>query len=337
MPPSTLKTSTTSIATAPRVCTSVVVAPPKCDFGCGKFCYTLPEWKDSKGCSDAWSHCMVNVASCYVKAGIPDALNCIGFAQWCSKVKDFCGASPRGNKDSCTKAWPPVKPTLKPELTTTTMTVACANVATTSQVAAVSSNKPLTSAKPVALTTTTLTTPAPVTTATTTCAIATPTGICQQPKNAASGYDVHSPLGGIKLPALTCNNVEAEHKAGNIYKLYTEQDTRKCASFKAPQVADACSQACRAQYSQCVSVYAEGCRTKGKYNGKTFGLGYSPNGVFISAQPRSYPMLGARTEVATKFVDTYDGAKTKCVQQWRDCLTINKSAVSDKCRKYGVF
>ncbi|KAK7989481.1 12-dehydrotetracycline 5-monooxygenase/anhydrotetracycline 6-monooxygenase [Apiospora arundinis] len=281
---------------------------------------------------------MVNIPSCYMNAGLPDALNCIGFAQWCGKVKDFCGATPQGNKDSCTKAWPPVKPTVKPALTTTTMTVPC--IATTSKVAAVSSaaavSSVITSAKP-AITTKTLTTPPPTTTATTTCAIATPTGICQQPKNTASGYDVNKPLGGIKLPALTCNNVEAEHKAGSIFKLYTEQDTKKCASFKPPQVADACSQACRSQYDQCVSVYAEGCRTKGKYDGRVFGLGYSPNGAFVSRQPRGFSLLGARTEAAVAFTDSYDGAKTKCVQQWRDCLTVNKGAVSDKCKKYGVF
>ncbi|KAK8026907.1 G3BP-like protein [Apiospora marii] len=132
-PLTTLKVSTT--VTAPGVCTSVIIAPPKCDFGCGKFCYSLPEWTDSKGCANAWSHCMINVASCYLKAGIPDALNCNGFAQWCGKVQDYCKASPAGSKDSCTKAWPPVKPTSKPELQTKTMTVPCA----TSKPAAVSS------------------------------------------------------------------------------------------------------------------------------------------------------------------------------------------------------
>ncbi|KAK8089357.1 copper radical oxidase [Apiospora hydei] len=83
---------------------------PKCEFGCGKWCYTLPEFKDGKGCMDAWSHCAVNVASCYLKAGIPDALNCNGFAQWCGKIQDYCKASPAGNKDRCTKAWPRSSP-----------------------------------------------------------------------------------------------------------------------------------------------------------------------------------------------------------------------------------
>ncbi|KAK8056554.1 WSC-domain-containing protein [Apiospora rasikravindrae] len=333
--PTPLTTLKTSIATASvGVCTSVVVSPPKCDFGCGKWCYTLPEFKDGKGCMDAWSHCAVNVASCYLKAGIPDALNCNGFAQWCGKVQDYCKVSPAGNKDSCTKAWPPVKPTSKLELTTTTMTVPCT---TTSKVAVVTSAKPVT---------TTLTSAAPAKTTTGTCAIATPTGICQQPKNARYGYDASTPLGGIKLPALTCNNVEAEHRAGSIYKLYTDQDTKKCASFKAPKVADACSQACRTQYDQCVSVYAEGCRTKGKYGGQSFGLGYSPAGVFVgntinqAARPyhrRTLVSAHAPVAAAVSFVDSYDGAKTKCVQQMRDCLDVNKNVVSDKCKKYGVF
>ncbi|KAK7951720.1 uncharacterized protein PG986_007448 [Apiospora aurea] len=326
----TLKTSTSTASVG--VCTSIVVSPPKCEFGCGKWCYTLPEFKDGKGCMDAWSHCAVNVASCYLKAGIPDALNCNGFAQWCGKIQEYCKASPAGNKDRCTKAWPPVKPTSKLELTTTTMVVPCT---TTSKVAVVTSAKPVT---------TTLTSAAPAKTTTGTCPIATPTGICQQPKNAKYGYDLSTPLGGIKLPTLTCNNVEVEHRVGRIFKLYTDEDTKKCVSFAAPKVADACSQACRTQYDQCVSVYAEGCRTKGKYGGKSFGLGYSPAGTFVgtaASQPaRPYHRRTgslAPAAAAVSFVDSYDGAKTKCVQQMKDCLDINKNAVSDKCKKYSVF
>ncbi|KAK8089358.1 hypothetical protein PG997_004319 [Apiospora hydei] len=177
----------------------------------------------------------------------------------------------------------------------------------------------VTSAKPV---TTTLTSAAPAKTTTGTCPIATPTGICQQPKNAKYGYDVSTPLGGINLPALTCNNVEAEHRVGRIFKLYTDEDTKKCVSFAAPKVADACSQACRTQYDQCVSVYAEGCRTKGN----------QPARPYHRRTGSSAPVAAA-----VSFVDSYDGAKTKCVQQMKDCLDINKNSVSDKCKKYGVF
>lgn len=333
-PLTTLKISTT--ATAPGVCTSVVVAPPKCDFGCGKFCYALPEWKDSKGCANAWSHCMLSVASCYMKAGIPDALNCNGFHQWCSKVQDYCKASPAGNKDDCAKAWPPVKPTSKPALETKTMTVACvtSKAPAVSSAAAVTKAAPVTTkAKPVTTTLTTM----PPTKPTGVCPIPTPTGICQQPKNAKYGYGVDSPLGGIKLPALTCNNLEADHKSGNIFKLYTDEDTRKCASFSKPRCADGCSQACRAQYDQCVSVYAEGCRTKGKYAGKSFGQGYA-KGAFVGTSPAPRPGRNyLRTTSAVSFADSYDGAKSKCTQQFRDCQDVNKRAVSDKCRIYGIF
>ena len=335
-PLTTLKISTT--ATALGACISVVVAPPKCDFGCGKFCYSLPEFKDSKGCTDAWSHCMVNVASCYMKAGIPDALNCNGFAQWCGKVQEFCKASPAGNKDSCTKAWPPVKPTSKPELQTKTMTVPCATSkpAALSSAAAVSKPAVVTKAKPVTTTLTTM----PPTKPTGICPIPTPTGVCQQPKNAKYGYDVDKPLGGIKLAALTCNNLEKEHRDGRIFKLYTDEDTHKCASFTKPQCADGCSQACRAQYDQCVSVYAEGCRTKGKYNGKSFGQGYS-KGAFVGATAaassprRNY--LRTDGAGAVSFADSYDSAKSKCTQQFRDCQAVNKRAVSEKCKVYGNF
>ncbi|KAK7965048.1 WSC-domain-containing protein [Apiospora saccharicola] len=320
-----------------------------CDFGCGKFCYALPEWTDSKGCAGAWSHCMVNVASCYLKAGIPDALNCNGFAQWCGKIQEYCKASPAGNKDSYTKAWPPVQPTSKPELKTKTMTVPCATVATPTKPAAVSSaaavSKPSAVSKPPVLTkaapvTTTLTT-MPPSKPTGVCPIPTPTGLCQQPKNTKYGYDVSTPVGGIKLPSLTCNNLEMEHKAGHIFKLYTDEDTRKCASFTKPQCASGCSQACRAQYDQCVSVYAEGCRTKGKYNGKSFGQGYA-KGHFVgsSPAPARHWLRTADASVAAgavSFADSYDSAKTKCTQQFRDCQDVNKRAVSEKCKIYGIF
>eukprot|EP00918_Siedleckia_nematoides_P052704 GHVU01115143.1.p1 GENE.GHVU01115143.1~~GHVU01115143.1.p1 ORF type:complete len:561 (+),score=83.89 GHVU01115143.1:154-1683(+) len=292
VPTSTKTSTTTSTSTKPpATCTSTVVVPPTCEYGCGNWCSSpLPDFADEKNCLTAWSQCKIQVASCFINAGWPDAMDCFNFGEWCGKVKEYCSISKGKNgKNGCFKSSPPRggKPA-----TTTTTTFPCS----------------ATSAVP---TTSTTTTPVP---------IPTPTGVCKQPTNKKYGYGVGNPVGGIELPLVTCNNIQTEWKAGKIFKLYTHSDSRKCRSYKRSDCKGACEDSCLAQYNECKDIYAEGCRTKGRSGGKNYGSGYS------SVSRRSYfdeTAMSKRT--FDRFNQDYDSAKNACRVQYYDCVDENKS------------
>ncbi len=186
---------------------------------------------------------MLQSTSCFLKAGLPDALNCFKYAEWCGKLDLYCLTTCKSgacDKPGFIQKYPPqggVPPT------TQTSTYACPTTITTTT------------------TKTTTTTPYP----TSTCPVATPTGICTQPTSKKYGYGPGHPVGGIPLPIVTCNNVKDDWNKGNVFKLYTDKDSHNCPSYPRPQCPSACVDACKAQFQQCESVYTDGCK-KGLFN-----------------------------------------------------------------------
>lgn len=173
--------------------------------------------------------------------------------------------------------------------------------------------------------TTTTTTPltttskaAPPTTTTTVPAVPVPTGpgICKQPSNKLCGYRPGHPLGGIGLPALTCNNLAADFHAGNALKLYTEQDSARCPSFPKHESPVACAHACAAQFEECLAVYVPGVKHQGRFGSKTYGLGLN---------------LGLGLDLGLDWVQ----AKACCSLQLLDCKAANLRPVVDGCHKFG--
>jgi hypothetical protein len=243
------------------------VTPPTCEYKCGKWCSNpLPDWNDNKSCLIAWSECALQTASCFLHAGFPDSLQCFEFGDWCGKVASYCGSKCTGGtcggKDDCYKSSPPKGG--NPPVTHTS-TVPC----------------PTTSTK---------TTTAGYPTATPSCP-PSPTGICIQPTNKLYGYGPGSPVGGIPLPIVSCNNLKADFTVGNIFKLYTNQDSRNCPAYTRPQVNFACLDACEAQQQQCEGVYAEGCRSN---------------------------------IASSRFGQSWNDADAACKAQYGDCVTANK-------------
>ncbi|KAK9779177.1 putative WSC domain-containing protein [Seiridium cardinale] len=312
----TTKVVSSTTSSAP-LCTSTAITPPSCEFKCGKWCSSpLPDWSDSAGCLTAWSSCALQVTSCFKNAGWPDAMDCFNFVEWCSDIKGYCGSSCKGkmcgNKSECLKKSPP---TNGQPGTTSTSVYPCTTIATTTTAASTTSSKP-TPSKP-----------------TSSCPVPTPTGICQQPQNPRYGYDVGTPVGGIQLPVLTCNNLEAQYNAGNIFKLYTESDSTNCGSYPGSRCPEACADACKAQYDDCLGVYAEGCKVDGSSGGKSYGNGYGSRKIRRSSNS-DVNDLEIRNN--NRFGESYDSATARCKQQYSDCLDANKGTKGDgKCAKYG--
>ncbi|ETS85780.1 hypothetical protein PFICI_03805 [Pestalotiopsis fici W106-1] len=281
--PSTTTTSTTSSA---AICTATTITPPTCEYSCGKWCSSpLPDWSDGTGCLTAWSSCSLQVAACFAKAGWPDAMDCFSFLEWCADISTYC-ASKGGSKSDCFAKNPPKggKPS-----TTSTSVYPCPTT-TTSSVRSSSSTTTTTSSYPVP----------------------TPTGGCKQPTNSKYSYGDGAPVGGIALPVMTCNNLQSDYQSGNVFKLYTDSDSRKCASYPRSRCEAACSDACRAQYDDCQYTYAEGCRVNGSAGGKSYGGSVD------------------------RFTETYESASTRCTYQYLDCLDVNHGITGDgKCTKYG--
>ncbi|KAI8626948.1 WSC domain-containing protein [Xylariaceae sp. FL1651] len=238
-------TSSTTTSSSP-VCTTTIVTPPSCEYHCGKWCSNpIPDWNDYGGCLLGWSQCTIQVTSCFLSAGLPGALDCFGFADWCLSINEYCGSncmSGKCGKSDCFKGSPP-KGGNPP--TTTTSTYPC----------------------PTSIKTTTSSTKTP--SPTSSCPVPTPTGVCTQPTNNKYGYSPGHPVGGIDLPIVTCNNIKDDWTNGYVFKLYTDKDSQKCPSYTRPQCGSACADACKSQYQQCEQVYAEGCKSgkiPGNYN-----------------------------------------------------------------------
>ncbi|KAI1502236.1 WSC domain-containing protein [Biscogniauxia marginata] len=271
---STTKITSTTTSSIP-ICTTTTVTPPTCEYKCGKWCSNpLPEFNDNKSCSVAWSQCTIQVASCFLKAGMPNAMDCFNFGEWCGKINAYCTKSCKGGKcggkSDCFKGAPPAG---GGSPTTSTSTYPCTSTTSTAK--------------------TTSTTSIP----TSSCPVPTPTGICTQPSNSKYGYGVDNPVGGIKLPVVTCNNLEADWRGGNVFKLYTDSDSKKCRSYSRGKRDDACADACYSQFKQCEDVYVEGCKTNGRTGGR--------------------------------FAQKWGQADLACKAQYSDCLQTNKR-VKDK-------
>ncbi|KAJ1337595.1 WSC domain-containing protein [Microdochium nivale] len=299
-------TSVTSTSTSPPKCTATIVTPPKCEYGCGNWCANpLPDFSDQSKCLLAWSACKVQVASCFFKAGFPNAMDCFNYAGWCGKIKDYCFSDGgRGGKNDCYKKYPPVGGQ-KPSTTTSVYpcpTTATATTATTRTVSA---------------------------TTTSTCVIPTPTGVCKQPTDTRWGYGPGKPVGGIELPLVTCNNIERDYRGGNVYKLYTDNDSSKCRSYRRQDCKGACEDACKWQYNQCLTVYAEGCKTNGKYGNSYYGGGYNTNQGYRPGGRGQRSRSSHADEIAmikrttNHFSQSYNDAQSSCRAQYQDCLGEN--------------
>ncbi|KAK8038019.1 WSC-domain-containing protein [Apiospora phragmitis] len=312
-----------------------MVTPPTCEYKCGeKFCSNpLPLWDDEQGCNEAYSACKLQVPGCFMNAGWPNCMNCFDFHEWCNTIKYYCKkkqyyGSDFG-KDNCFRNYPPVD---CPRHTTATTTYPCKSTPP----ATPTTSKPL---------------PSPP----------TPTGYCKQPKNDQYGYNDQKPVGNIWLPNLNCNNVESEHRAGAIFKLYMHQDSKRCSSYKRQHAPDACEAACNQQYTQCKDTYVRGCKNVGKDDqNNEYGKGYpgpeskgkggstwdGPAGGG-KGKKRSYfeyaansgrtAALEARTH--ERWLNDGQKADKACTQQFRDCVSLNRNikVPKDKCVTYGVW
>ncbi|KAH6653843.1 WSC domain-containing protein [Truncatella angustata] len=310
----TTKTSTSSTVTVP-LCTATTTSPPTCEYKCGKWCSTpLPDWNDSTSCLIGWSSCALQVTSCFSHAGWPDVMDCFNFLEWCGDIQNYCTGSCSkgkscGGKSECFKEIPPANS--KPGTTSTSVYPCTTTKTTSTKSSSTTSSKP-TSSYPVP----------------------TPTGVCKQPVNSKYGYDTDHPVGDIKLPVVTCNNLESDYRSGNVFKLYTESDSKTCPSYPRSKCPTACAEACKAQYNDCLGVYAEGCKTNGKSGDKSYGTGY------YSARKNRHRDYAAperpKRRTLDRFSESYESAALRCKQQYIDCLDANKAvAGTGKCTQYG--
>ncbi|WYZ40440.1 hypothetical protein EsH8_IV_000781 [Colletotrichum jinshuiense] len=237
-PSTTSKPATTT--TAPQVCTTTIVTPASCEYGCGSWCNNnLPDFDDNDSCSKAHNSCKLQVSACLKTAGWPGSASCLDFKAWCDDVNSYCSSSCKG-KGSCSKKdcfSKKVPKNYKPG-TTSVSTFACPS-------------KPTSTSTPV-----TTVVPPP------------PTGVCKQPSSWWFNYGPGNPVGGIEIPIVTCNDIAVDFKAGNQFKLYLESDSSKCKSFGRNLVANVCQDACKAQYDSCQNVYAQGCKTYNNRRGR---------------------------------------------------------------------
>ena len=234
-------------------------------------------------------------------------MNCFNFAGWCKNVDGYCKAGGKSKSD-CLNKNPPSgggKPT------TSTITIPCK----------------------------TTTTPTSTATTSTKCPIPTPTGICTQPSNSYWGYGPGNSVGGIDMPSLTCNDLKSDF-AQNPFKLYTDPDSTKCSSFPRGSCSSACSSACKLQYNQCISTYAQGCKSN-QQTGSSWGGFYSwLTSIFNwkrdSADYFTYSQSSESEKRSSGWTDSYSTANSKCQQQYTDCLNVNKgTSGSGKCGSWG--
>jgi hypothetical protein len=306
--PTTSTTVVSTTTTSSSVCVSTTVVPPQCEYKCGKWCSSpLPDWDDDKSCKGAWSHCTLQVASCFKHAGWPDVLNCFDFGEWCGDISKYCDSKPWGG---CRKSdfWGKKTPKGGPQPTKpTTITTTCA---------------PTTTSKP--------------TTSPTKCPVPTPTNLCVQPTSWLHGYGPGKPVGGIEMPVVTCNDLAADWP-NFPFKQYNEADTRQCRKYPRNKCVDACKEACKEQYDDCVDVYAEGCkRNGGGGSGGDKGWSWPWGHRARDVEGKSYFEFATSVEKRTfKWNDSWDGATKKCKAQYSDCLKENRGVTgAGKCPKH---
>ncbi|KAK3950414.1 WSC domain-containing protein [Pseudoneurospora amorphoporcata] len=240
--PRTTTSTTVSTTTTSSICKETVTLPPTCEYKCGKWCSSpLPDWDSPQSCFTSHANCFLQVSACFKQAGWPGALECFGFAEWCSALSTYCKGSGRPGGICSKKDFWDHKPPSGPRSgvpTTTVITVPCL---------------PINTGMPPTATST-----KPATSTSTQCPIPTSTSLCNPPKNNKP------PVGGIPLPVVTCNDLLPSFNSGHPFKLYTDSDSSKCKSYARSSFSTACLDACQEQYEDCVDVYAKGCK-EGKY------------------------------------------------------------------------
>lgn len=251
--PATTTSSTTTTKTPPTtttsgaLCTATVTKPAECEWQCGHWCApALPDWNNPSDCHGAAKSCALQVASCFKTAGWPAALKCFDFANWCGDINDYCSKDCRGPLCGKGDCWEKRRPNGGKPPVTTTSVYPCP-----------------------ATTTMATTTRAPVTTST--ACPPEPTNICTQPTNDRYGYGPGKPVGGIELGIVTCNDIKVDF-GRNPFKLYNNEDTRRCPSFPSPQLPSVCADVCKAQYEQCTDTYVNSCGNvswKGSFSGRS--------------------------------------------------------------------
>lgn len=323
-PPVTTTYPSTPTPTS-STCVATTTIPSGCEYGCGKWCsHELPDWDDVSGCKSSFSNCKIQISACLRNAGFPGAMDCFNFAGWCNDVGNYCstGRKRNFNKKDCFSHKPPKGG--KPPITKT-ITVPCHTSTTT-----------------------------PPTTTSTQCPIPTVTNICKQPTSKKDGYGPGNPVGGVELPVVTCNDLRDQF-AQNPFKLYTDSDSWRCPAYSRGHVPNACADACKAQYKDCLDVYAEGCKASGSSGHSYWDVrdGWGPNGFnngksggFFGGWwkrdgEKSYFDYAAQPEEVKRTIyggwhDNYNSASNKCKAQYNDCLSENKRVnVDKKCNKWG--
>ncbi|GFP52224.1 WSC domain-containing protein ARB_07867 [Trichoderma asperellum] len=300
-PPTTTKCTTTSKSTSTTttssLCTVTVTTPPSCEYKCGDWCFPpLPDWSNEKDCLKAYSTCAAGVASCFAQAGFPGALQCFNFGQWCSGIQQYCSSTCLFGKCSKGDCWNhnPGQGGSPPKTSTTV--IPCPPTTTT--------KPPATSTKPSHC-------PPP------------PTNICTQPSNSKYGYGPGNPVGGISLPIVSCNDIYSDWR-NNPFKLYINQNSWNCPSYPPSGCGNACSDACKEQYTQCTNVYQKGCQDgsggrwkRGEGAKRALGISqFTQNWGFGDNSPSN--------------------AAKKCQAQYQDCLAVNKNVnPKQQCKTWG--
>jgi hypothetical protein len=179
--------------------------------------------------------------------------------------------------------------------------------------------------------TTTTVTPCPATTTTKPPATSTtptqcpppPTNLCTQPSNPKYGYGPGNPVGGIPLPLVSCNDIYSDWRT-NPFKLYINQNSQKCPSYPPTGCGNACSDACKEQYTQCKNVYQQGCQ---QGSSGRFKRGEAAKRLLGISQFTSNWGFGDNTP---------SNAAKKCQAQYQDCLAVNKNVNPQKqCKTWG--
>lgn len=280
----------------PTMCTETIVATPKCEYKCGNWCAEeLPDWDDEKGCKKGYSSCHAQTNACFRHAGWPGVEDCWNFAAWCKNLKKDCRS--RNNCLSGKRGFfsrHGHKAGHQLPTTITTVTSCTSDSVTTLETATTTTD-------------TTMTTP-------TEPSVPTETSICKQPSSWFWKYSEDEPVGGIELPVVTCNNLEDEFD-NYPFKMYTEGKSRQCPRFSRHHAPGACDDACKEQYTECLNVYAEGCRTGGRGSSRGSHRKRS-GGAIVETDKRTW-----------RWNESYVVAKAKCSAQYWDCKKTNSILV----------
>ncbi|KAG9242021.1 hypothetical protein BJ878DRAFT_426811, partial [Calycina marina] len=261
-----------------------------CEYKCGNRCSSpLPDFSDSNSCAKTVADCVVQKVSCLLKAGFSAALTCFKFPSWYISISKYCCNSCSGKNceiTPCKQANPSAEYTAPASATVSRTVVLYASTKAPNTPSALPSSS--TDAVPVP----------------------------SQPSNPSKGYSSSTLVGGILLPCITCNNWEHDCAKGNIFKLYTESDSKSCKSYDMSGTGGPTQDlkdACDAQYTtSCVGTYANGCKANNK--GTTM---VQKMNIFLSNR------------------DSYNEAVIKCKNQRTDRYSVDQAAsAGSRCSSF---